>query len=517
MSPEQLTGSRGEVGPPSDVWALGVMLYQALTDRLPFAAQSLATLAAEVLSDSFAPPRRVSAEVSRDLETVCLTALRPAPGERYPDADSFAADLERVLAGEPPLARRRRKPPWRAGVVVLALSLPAAAGVVLLRAPAAGEPSPSASQAAAQSRAPGRTPGEELDELLARADPWDRAAAAGAWLVRHGEHPRAAEARRLQAAVAGEAPLHVLDWGPEGLRQEPAFLEGGLFVCASGEPHLRRGDADTGRELPPWRGERGARLVPHPAGGFLLGAPGRLRWLVPAGDGLLLRGEAACGAGYMGGLAVAPRSGLVAAGLDDRVEVCRLTDGARVATLPLEEGVGCLAFSPDERLLVAGGVRAAAAELESGSLQAWDVEGWTRRWRHTALDGFYCLAFAPDGATLAAGSRSCLLLLVDPALGSVRSLSGEGVRGTALGAVAHDRPVKGLAFSPDGRRLYSVASARDKEGSELGVWDLGTGRMVRPVTRLPGWHLSTLAIDASGRRLAMATEEGPVVVWLTPP
>ncbi|MCO5167643.1 MAG: bifunctional serine/threonine-protein kinase/formylglycine-generating enzyme family protein [Planctomycetes bacterium] len=99
MSPEQLGGRREDVGPQTDVWALGVVLYEALTGKLPFEGQNVLELGAQIMQREVTPPRRLAREVDPDLEAVCLHALQKRPGDRYVDAEELARDLDRALAG----------------------------------------------------------------------------------------------------------------------------------------------------------------------------------------------------------------------------------------------------------------------------------------------------------------------------------------------------------------------------------------------------------------------------------
>jgi TPR repeat protein len=96
LSPEQAKGER-EVGPPADVWALGVILYQAMTGSLPFEADSLIELIGRVTSGNFRSPRSHDASLPADLESICLRALSLEPEERYPDGAALGAALERWL------------------------------------------------------------------------------------------------------------------------------------------------------------------------------------------------------------------------------------------------------------------------------------------------------------------------------------------------------------------------------------------------------------------------------------
>jgi hypothetical protein len=105
MAPEQAGGQGKEVGPATDVWALGALLYEALTGRAPFQGATIVEVLERVRTLDPVPPRRLVAGVPRDLETVCLKCLRKDPARRYESAEALAEDLGRFLAGEPVWAR----------------------------------------------------------------------------------------------------------------------------------------------------------------------------------------------------------------------------------------------------------------------------------------------------------------------------------------------------------------------------------------------------------------------------
>ncbi len=105
MSPEQARGEVSGLSNRSDIFSMGVILYELLTGRRPFEATGSRTVLYRILTEDAPKPRGASHRISRDLQTICMKALRKEPPNRYESAGEMADDLQRFLDGRPITAR----------------------------------------------------------------------------------------------------------------------------------------------------------------------------------------------------------------------------------------------------------------------------------------------------------------------------------------------------------------------------------------------------------------------------
>lgn len=138
MAPEQAAGNESAFRPAVDVYALGAVLYEMMTGRAPFRADTPLETQRQVVRESPAPPSRLNMRIPRDLETICLKCLHKEPGRRYTSAAALARDLRRFIAGEPiearpvgrveRLARWMRRNPTETALLAAVIALVAVAG-----------------------------------------------------------------------------------------------------------------------------------------------------------------------------------------------------------------------------------------------------------------------------------------------------------------------------------------------------------------------------------------------------
>lgn len=128
MAPEQASGVVRSIGPTTDIYGCGALLYELLTGRPPFNSHDPFLIMLRVLSDEPVAPRQIQPRIPADLETITLKCLAKKPAHRYASSRALADDLNRFLRGEPVLARRT---PWYRRVILWTRRHPAVTALIV--------------------------------------------------------------------------------------------------------------------------------------------------------------------------------------------------------------------------------------------------------------------------------------------------------------------------------------------------------------------------------------------------
>jgi WD40 repeat protein len=538
MPPEQAAGRTKEIGPAGDVYALGAILYEMLTGRPPFRAETPLETLRQVLSEEPVPPSRLQPHLPRDLVTICLKCLQKEPRKRYGSANALARDLGQFLAGQPIQARPIRA--WERAVK-WAKRRPAVAALLGLVVGVTALGFGLVTWQLRRAQGAGRELAQKAGELTEHAQK-----------LRLKNYLANVDRVALELATdnLGRAE-ELLDECPEDLRgwewfylrrlrhAQPLKLSRGERLAMGGEgsdvafsPDGRFLAAPAGKEVYVWNmaaaeppagavhapmftlsGHTGAvvRIAFNPDGRRLAstakdktvkiwnltssGVPG-----APASGGTVLaalrtlEGHSAA----VNGLAFSPDGRLFAsASFDHTVKLWDAASGAELFSFPGElaqHRCSGVAFSPDGRHLACGGVK--------HTVKLWDVKtGQEFRSLPGHTQAVQSVTFSRDGQKLASAGRDLVVRVWDIASGGqlLELPTGYGIATWSV------------AFSPDGRRL-GIGSGL--AGGTVTIYDVATGQ--DPLT-LQGHvqRATSVAWSPDGKRLASSSMDRTVKVWET--
>ncbi len=485
MPPEQAAGKLAELGPWTDVYALGATLYETLTGKPPHRAPSTVATLKLVLETEPASPRIVNPGVPKDLETICLKCLAKEPDRRYQTAAALSEDLERFLKDEPILARPVsrtertwlwcRRNPRTAGLVsavgllllVILIGLP----IALVRIH------------------------NSRDEALQYVSEKEEQRQAAETNLRRLELERARSlfvADNAPAALASLAALLrkdpsntvVAEWIINELTSRNFALPIAKPMVHGDKVHFAQFSADSRRLVTASRANE-ARVWDALTGRPISPSLKHGHWVVERSE-------------FTGGLhplwaRFSPDGRRVLTGSADNVaQVWDAETGQPVgAPMVHPNWVTDVTFSPDGSLVVTG--------CRDGEVQFWrsdNGEALGRVLRHASCVN--SVEFSPDGRRLLTASDDRTARVWDVAS---REPVGEPLR--------HSQWVKQATFSPDSLRVATAS-----EDGSAGLWDAATGKALIEPLRHAG-PVAMVNFSPSGVWLVTASRDRTARIWDT--
>jgi len=516
MSPEQALGEGRYVDRRTDVYALGVILYELLTGDLPFRGTTEVVIW-KILTQEPSSPRLLRMDLPRDLETICLKCLEKRPERRYDSAQALADDLARFLAGEPiharPVGRMEKALKWakRRPVVATTLAALTIAGLSVL---ALGleyqrrlwKLNEQLQAAVSDARNSALELGKRELEMRQRVYVADVHQALDAWKA--GNLDQARELLDRQVPAPNMPDLRAFEWHHLHRRASPLPC---LVLGRHAGPAYAVAYSPDGTSIASGGEDGTVRFY---------GASGEMRWTRDLS------------ARAVESLAFTRDGRLVAAACEDgTVSLCDCASGEVERTVKVHEAcVNAVAVSPDGDLL--------ASASEDRTIALWDPRDMHLVRRFNPLpDVVDSLSFSRDGTRLASSIASGIATIHEVSTGKAlwEHSHGHPVRDLVFAArkdelltACHDGTVR--LFLPDQRDAvakfeglttpvqsvdllpgdrYVVASAKD---GAVRVWDAEFG-ILHEVLRNPGGRVYAVAASPRDDRFATVDADGYLCVW----
>jgi len=496
MSPEQAEGRLDDLGPATDVYSLGAILFTILTGKPPIQRQEAEGELLQRIAKTPRPSARsVAAATPKPLDSICLRALALNPGDRYASAGRLAEDLEHYLADESVTAHsdsfidramrftRRHKSASVSAVAALVLvSTVALLAVVAISG---------ARRSEAVANAQLQEANGDLKQAKIRADAAAEQANEQATIAKlEAEKAKAQEhlanLRLYAAQLVGaqqawrESKVMLAIDQLENTRTDLRGWEYS-YLSKSFRPYLQNLQ-DSGSVYSVAYSPDGKQIVSSSEDNTIK------VWNVAAGEStLVLQGHS----GHVSSVAFSPNGKQIASGSwDNTIKVWDVATGKITLTLQGHTGhVTSVAFSPNGKQIASGSW--------DNTIKVWDVAtGEIALTLEGHTDIVRSVAFGPDGKQVASGSKDKTIKLWD--------LASDDSPHTLRG---HTDNVFSVAFSPSGEQIASGSEDRT-----VRVWDAATGKCAQKLQEHTGIVFS-VAFSPTGEQIASGSLDKTIKVW----